>query len=139
MARKLRQALPVVLPTLGVALMIGAVLSGTSVLWKVALILLGLLLTEAGIWRLADPMLPEDRKYEALRAEAEHLVVLVRQLNTVAVALDEGEREGPRFAMEELQTEMHRSIDRMVSYAGKTREEMAPRRGAPGLPEDGAG
>lgn len=139
MARKLRQALPVVLPTLGVALMIGALLSGTSAGWKIALILIGLLLTETGIWRLADPMLPEDRKYVALRAEAEHLVVLVRHLNTVAVAVDAGEKEGPRFAIEELKTEMHRTIDRMVSYAGKTREEMAPRTGAPGLFEDGGG
>ena len=124
MARKLRQALPVVLPALGVALILGAVVFGESVAVKVTLVVAGLLLTEAGVWRLADPVLPDDRTYMALRAEADRFMVMVRQLNTAALALDRGDDEGPRFAIEELQSEMHRAIDRMVTYAGKTREEM---------------
>jgi hypothetical protein len=108
------------------ALVIGAVLFGESLAIQLFLVVAGLLLTEAGLWRLADPILPDERKYVALRAEADHFMTLVRQLNAAAVALDEGDTTGSRFAIDELQTEMHRSIDRMVSFAGKTKGEMAP-------------
>jgi hypothetical protein len=113
-----------IVPAVGMALVIGAVLFGESLAIQLFLVLAGLLLTEAGLWRLADPILPDERKYVALRSEADHFMTLVRQLNAAAVALDEGDERGSRFAIDELQTEMHRSIDRMVSFAGKTKGEM---------------
>lgn len=124
MARKLRRILHMIVPAVGMALVIGAVLFGESLPIQLFLVVAGLLLTEAGLWRLADPILPDERKYTALRAEADHFITLVRQLNTAAVALDRGDTRGSRFAIDELQTEMHRSIDRMVSFAGRTGEEM---------------
>ncbi len=124
MARKLRRILHMIVPAVGMALVIGAVLFGESLAIQLFLVLAGLLLTEAGLWRLADPILPDERKYVALRSEADHFMTLVRQLNAAAVALDEGDERGSRFAIDELQTEMHRSIDRMVSFAGKTKGEM---------------
>ncbi len=126
MVRKLRRILHMIVPAVGMALVIGAVLFGESLAIQLFLVVAGLLLTEAGLWRLADPILPDERKYVALRNEADHFMTLVRQLNTAAVALDEGDARGSRFAIDELQTEMHRSIDRMVSFAGKTTEEIPP-------------
>lgn len=128
--RKLRRVLHLLVPAVGMALVIGAVLFGESLPVQLFLVLAGLLLTEAGLWRLADPFLPDERKYLALRAETDHFMTLVRQLNAAALALDHGEERGPRFALEEVRTEMHRSIDRMVGVAGKTaaqveREEAA--------------
>ena len=129
--RKLRRILHLTVPAVGMALVIGAVLFGESLPVQLFLVLAGLLLTEAGIWRLADPLLPDERKYLALRAETEHFMTLVRQLNAAAVALDDGEERGPRFALDEVRTEMHRSIDRMVNFAGKAGEEPVPRAGRP--------
>lgn len=126
MARKLRRILHMIVPAVGMALVIGAVLFGESLAIQLFLVVAGLLLTEAGLWRLADPILPDERKYVALRNEADHFMTLVRQLNAAALALDEGDARGSRFAIDELQTEMHRSIDRMVSFAGKTRDEIPP-------------
>lgn len=124
MVRKLRRILNLTVPAVGMALVVGAVLFGESLAVQLFLVIAGLLLTEAGVWRLADPILPDERRYAALRAEAEHFITLVRQLNTAAVALDRGDARGSRFAMEELETEMHRAIDRMVTFAGKTAEQV---------------
>lgn len=104
--------------------MIGAVLFAESLVVQLFLVVAGLLLTEAGLWRLADPVLPDERKYAALRAEANHLGTLIRQLNTAAVALEGGAFGGSRFAIDELQEQMHRSVDRMVMFAGKTKEQV---------------
>ena len=140
MVRKLRRMLHLIVPAVGMALVIGAVLFGESLAIQLFLVVAGLLLTEAGLWRLADPILPDERKYVALRAEADHFMTLVRQLNTASVALDEGDTAGSRFAIDELQTEMHRSIDRMVTFAGKTTEEAPPADAGPGdASESGTG
>ncbi|HUE77997.1 MAG TPA: hypothetical protein VMM83_08655 [Longimicrobiales bacterium] len=129
--RKLRRILQLIVPAVGMALVIGAVLFGESLPVQLFLVIAGLLLTEAGLWRLADPFLPNERKYLALRAETEHFMALVRQLNTAALALGSGEERGPRFALDEVRTEMHRSIDRMVNFAGKTEEEAPPEHSGP--------
>ena len=137
--RKLRRILHLIVPAVGMALVIGAVLFGESLPIQLFLVFAGLLLTEAGIWRLADPLLPDERKYLALRAETDHFMTLVRQLNAAAVALDDGEERGPRFALDEVRTEMHRSIDRMVNFAGKAGEERVAQAGRPAEPAMRAG
>jgi hypothetical protein len=106
------------------ALVIGAVLFGEPLVVQLFLVVAGLLLTEAGLWRLADPILPDERKYLALRMETDHFTALVRQLNAAAIALDEGDVSGSRFALDEVKREMHRSVDRMVDFAGKTHEDV---------------
>lgn len=125
-------------PAIGMALVIGAVLFGESLTVQLFLVVAGLLLTEAGIWRLADPLLPDERKYIALRREGDHFMALVRQLNAVALALDGRDDSGSRFALDEVRTEMHRSVDRMVEFAGKTGEEAPPERAGRGEVEPGA-
>lgn len=135
--RKLRRILHLVVPAAGMALVIGAVIFGESVWVQLFLVLAGLMLTETGLWRLAEPFLPDERRYLALRAETEHFTALVRQLNTTALSLRGGnEDQGSRFALEEVQREMHRSIDRMIEFAGKTAAE-APPGGAAGRGDAG--
>lgn len=132
--RKLRRILHLIVPAVGMALVIGAVLFGESILVQLFLVIAGLLMTEAGLWRLADPFLPDERKYIPLRTETDHFMSLVRQLNSSALALGEGEGDdrGARFALDEVRTEMHRSVDRMVNFAGKTNEEVSDEVEAPG-------
>lgn len=135
--RKLRRIIHLLGPAVGMALVIGAVLFAEALGVQLFLVVAGLLLTEAGLWRLADPILPDERKYLALRAEADHFTALVRQLNAAAVARNQGDAPGSRFALDEVRTEMHRSVDRMVEFAGKTHVEVAPEEAGP--PQDPPG
>jgi hypothetical protein len=126
--RKFRRAMHLLVPAVGMALVLGAVLLGESLPTQLFLVVAGLLLTEAGIWRLAEPILPDERKYAALRDETDHFMALVRQLNSAALSLDRGEVAGSRFVLEEVEREMRRSLDRLVDFAGKTSEQMDPER-----------
>lgn len=121
--RTLRRILHMIVPAVGMALVIGAVLFGESLPIQLFLVVAGLLLTEAGLFRLADPFLPDERKYRALRAETDHFIALVRQLNAAALAMDDAEDRRSTLALEEVQTEMHRSVDRMINFAGKTEQQ----------------
>lgn len=118
--RKLRRLIHLIVPAVGMALVIGAVLFGEHLGVQLFLVVAGLLLTEAGLWRLADPILPDERKYMALREEADHFKTLVRQLNAAALAADDGNGAPRSSALDEARDEMHRSVDRMVKLAGKT-------------------
>lgn len=135
--RTARRILHLVVPAVGMTLVIGAVLFADSLPIQLFLVIAGLMLTEAGLWRLADSILPEERKYLALRAEADHFTTLVRQLNAAALALDESGSASSRFAMDEVRKEMHRSVDRMVAFAGKTKAEVGVERAGAGGGEGG--
>lgn len=85
----------------------------------------GLLLLQASVWRLANPLLPDDRRYLALRGEAEHFLDLVRQLNRVAVPVRaKGEAVADDPEVEVVRGEMHASVDRMVKLAGQREEQV---------------
>jgi hypothetical protein len=124
--RKLRRVLHFLVPAMGMAMVLGAVIFGTSLWVQLFLVVAGLLMTEAGFARWADPILPDERRYHALRQETEHFVALVRQLNTVAVALAEREDGAPPFALDEVESRMRQSVDRMVALAGRVGDEPAP-------------
>ena len=121
--RKLRNTLHLIVPAMGMALVIGAAIYGENLWIQLFLVTAGLLLTESGIWRAAGQILPDERKYLALRSETDHFIALVRQLNAASLALDKGDGDTPRFALEEVRTEMHRSVDRMVGFAGDVEAE----------------
>lgn len=129
--RKVRRFIHLLVPAMGMALVLGAVIFGERLLVQLFLVVAGLLLTEAGIWRLADPILPDERKYMALRTETDHFTALVRQLNTAALAIGEGDREGPQLAIDEVRRSMHQSVDRMVEFAGKTGDEVPAHEAGP--------
>jgi hypothetical protein len=76
--------LHLLVPAMGMAVVIGAVLFGETLAVQLFLVAAGLLMTEAGLWRLADPVLPDDRKYLALRNETDHLVRMVAFAGKVA-------------------------------------------------------
>ena len=84
---------------------------------QVLLVLLGILILEAGVWGLANRLLPDERRYIALREEVEHFVVLVPQLNAAAVAKNAGTEDDARYR-DTLQ-QMHASVKRMGEVAGQ--------------------
>ena len=118
MKRKLRHAIEIGMPLLGMGIIFGAVLFGPpSLQLQVFLVLVGVLILEAGVWGLTSGLLPNERRYLALRAEADHFLGLVRLLNQAAVARDKGEEDDRRFR--NTRSEMHTSVERMGELAGK--------------------
>ncbi len=123
--RVVRRLINLLVPAMGMALVLGAVLFGENLAVQLFLVVAGLLMTEAGFWRLADPFLPDERKYMALRAELDHFTTLVRQLNAAALARDREDDQANRFVFEEVRDKMHESVDQMVCFAGKTADEIS--------------
>jgi hypothetical protein len=83
---------------------------------EVAIVLLGIVVNQIGVWRLAGRVLPNMRTYLQLRAEADRFIGLVRHLNTHAVAGDDAEVESTR-------AEMRDSVDQMVEVAAVKDED----------------
>ena len=65
------------------------------------------MLIEVGVWKLANFVLPSERKYVALRAEVDQFITLVRQLNTTALAWHESASPEDLTKFEAVQETMH--------------------------------
>lgn len=127
--RSIRRSVDIALPIVGIVLVLGAVVFiWWSMYLQLAVVVLGIFLIEAGIWKLAHPLLPSVRRYGALREEVDDFIYLVRRLNAAAVARDTGADEGNTHVAA-VRQEMIDAIDRMVGYAGRE---------LPTRPEDGA-
>ena len=116
--RKIRRAIEIGIPLLGMGIIFGSVLFGPpSLQLQVFLVLIGVLILEAGVWGLTSGLLPNERRYLALRAEGDHFLGLIRILNQAAVGRDKGEENDARFRT--TRAEMHTSVERMGELAGK--------------------
>jgi type II secretory pathway component PulM len=82
-------------------------------------VLLGLLLIEAGVWRLTQRILPSTRKYLALRAEVDLFMKEMRGLNALAVRLKTSGATEIQTAIQESLNALHASVDRMAEVAGE--------------------
>ncbi len=79
---------------------------------QIAAVAAGLVVLEAGVWYIANPIFTSERRYLRLRGELDDMIDLVRKLNRAALKPGaEEELEGVRSAMQE-------SVDRMVEVAG---------------------
>ncbi len=118
MKRKIRRGLEIAMPLLGMGIIFGSVLFGpNSLQLQVFLVLIGILILEAGVWGLTNGLLPNERRYLALRAEGDHFLGLIRILNQAAVGRDNGEESDERFR--NTRAQMHTSVERMGELAGK--------------------
>jgi hypothetical protein len=116
--RNVRRMVEFGLPVAGTLLVFAAVL----LLWhdlavQLIVVLIGLLLIEAGIWKLTHPLLPDERRYRALRDEVDDFIQYARELNAAAIraASDPAAQEELRSA----RLRMHESVERMAIYAGR--------------------
>lgn len=123
--RRIRKILDVVLPLLGIIAILGAVLFIVSLRAQLAVVIGGILLIEIGIWRLVDPLLPNERRFNALRGEVDRFMGLVRELNRIAGEIEERAAPEVDREFETIREAMHRSVDRMAVVAGKTDFEVA--------------
>jgi hypothetical protein len=117
-----RKAVSVGISILGAALVFLAIilpqLSG-DVGRQVLVALLGILLIEAGVWKLAERVLPTQRKYHALRAEVTRFLELTKSLNARALEVKAIGSDEAHAAMQEDLQALHATVDRMAEVAGQ--------------------
>ena len=125
MRRTVRRFIEGALPIAGSTIIFLAILFLLDPVLQVAAAALGVLMIQAGIWKLTQPILPSERQYQALRKEVDYFIGLVRRLNASALGVKEADNETTRAAFESAQQSMRESFDRMALLAGKTDEEAA--------------
>lgn len=121
--RRLRRAVELGLPILGTALVLAALLL-TDLYVRIGVVLLGLVLIEAGIWHLASPVLPSERKFVALRREVDGFIQLVRRLNRASLELTGDPSPQNRGRLLAVRDEMLESVKRMEEFAGRTEDDV---------------
>jgi hypothetical protein len=124
MVRTLRKAVEAAIPVIGILIVLGAVLFLIDPSRQIPIVILGLLIVEAGVWGLARPLLPSERKYYALREETDRFIGLVRRLNTAAIERDEDGSAQSDQAFDAVHSELRFCLERIVAAAGKTDEQV---------------
>ena len=84
---------------------------------QLGVMVIGVLLLEAGVWDLTPKLLPDERCYLGLRNELDHMIELTRALNGAAIAA--GATRADDEAFRESLARMHASVDRMAELAGQ--------------------
>lgn len=118
--RRIRNALQLALPVLGMVVVFGGMLMvpPTNLRLQLMVVLAGVLILEAGVWGLTDRILPSERQYGALREEGDRFIGLIRDLNAAAVARKGGGDRGDE-AFHDALSVMHGSVDLMGEVAGE--------------------
>jgi hypothetical protein len=132
--RRIRGSFHLALTVAGSLLIVYAVLSIEGMYDRMLVVALGIVLIEAGIWRVTQSLFPNERAFRPLRKETDYFITLVRRLNRAAVNAQRGSSSAVRD-MTEVHAEMYHSVDRMMKLAGLTEEELgfrySPGRGLP--------
>lgn len=127
--RRLRQTIEKGLPVLGVAVVLAGVLFlAGDLLVQLVVVVFGLLLIQAGIWNLASPVLPSERRYNALRDEVDAFIGLVRRLNRATLENASEPTPESRARLLQVRDEMMESVKRMEAVAGRTESEIGAAR-----------
>ena len=123
--RNLRKYLDVGLPMLGVIVILSTVLFLRDIRAQIAVIMIGIILIEAGVWKLAHQLLPNDRRFHALRTEIDNFIALSRQLNESAILMKLENNAENVSNFEDLKTKMHEVVENISEVAGKTNEDVS--------------
>jgi hypothetical protein len=124
--RRIRGSFHVALTIGGTLLVLYALLHVDELYDRLLVAALGLVLIQAGVWRITQSLFPDERHFRPLRKETDYFITLVRRLNRAALAAQRGSRTGVRD-LERAHEEMHHSVDRMLRLAGRTEEELGLR------------
>lgn len=107
------------LPVVGMIVVFGAVLFVDDRQTLILLVLLGILLIEAGVWKLSNPFLPTERRFNELRQEVDQFMELVRELNTAGIEARKDDDAAAWARFENTLATMHASVERMAGAAGR--------------------
>ncbi len=116
--RRLAPFLDVTLPLIGGFILLDSFIVVSNVLHQMALAGVGFVVVLIGSWRLYRPLLPDERRFGALRREVDDFLDMVRLMNRESLMLKKADGEHRLGALQELQAAMHDSVDRMALYAG---------------------
>lgn len=124
--RSIRKLFDVGLPISGMFLVFLAALGIQDLQLRIVLLLVGLMFIHVGVWKLANPLYPNERHYHALRLETDRFIALVRDLNqyTMQAKFDDSPDAWEQRDM--VVQRMHRSVDTMVNLAGRTENDPDP-------------
>lgn len=108
------------LPILGMVVVFGGVVFLEDRRTMILVVLLGILLIEAGVWKLSNPFLPTERRFNELRLEVDQFMELVRELNGSAMEARGPEGDAGSWArFRNTIATMHASVERMGQAAGR--------------------
>ncbi len=120
----LRKILDIGLPLAGVTIILSSVLFMQEIRSQIAIVLIGIIMIEAGVWKLSHQLLPNDRKFNHLRNEIDSFIIRCRQLNTAAMELrHEGSNESI-VDFENVSNDLRDCLDRIIEVAGKTEDDI---------------
>ncbi len=119
MQRHIRRNFDMGLTGLGIGIILCAVILGGSldIIVQLPMALTGVLIMEAGVWRISTRLFPNERRYSGLRAEGDRMMELIRELNVAAIAKETGKEDARRF-QDTLQA-MHDSVSKMSELAAR--------------------
>jgi hypothetical protein len=109
-------------PILGMTLVFAAILVpaiSLNLQVQIVVVLVGLLIIETGVWKLTSKILPNERKYLALRAEVDKFIDQIRVLNAQGKDLRVQETGTSKDSFLETVDALHASVDRMSEVAGR--------------------
>lgn len=121
------------LPLLGVAIVLAAVIWGGGGWGPIWMAVVGLLLVEAGVWRLGSRIVHE-RRFMPMRREVRRFTDLARDLHHATAAVREEDTAAAREARQETLAALQGSLERIVAVAGKTDEDLQVERPAAAQP-----
>jgi hypothetical protein len=119
--RAFRKAVEVGIPIVGMLVVFGGVLlvSPTQLQLQMIVVLVGVLMIEAGVWGMTKAVLPNERQFVALREEGDRFIGLIRTLNEAKVDHLQQETDQTRTAVDAALEEMHDSVRTMGELAGR--------------------
>lgn len=123
--RVLRRILDIGLPLAGVVTILSAVLFLQEIRGQIAVVMIGIILIEAGVWKLAHQLLPNDRQFHHLRSEIDTFIQLCRKLNDTALKVKSTYSEENQKKFDDVRDELQQSLDRITEVAGKTKEDIS--------------
>jgi len=121
--QSIRQILKVALSLVGMLVAFFGVVYFQEDIQRLLAVLVGMLLVEAAVWNLANPLLPKNRRYLELRAEVEGFIGHVPALNSVALDARSSDAPADWERYRSVLEEMHASVERMGAVAGKKEGE----------------
>ena len=125
--RLMRKTVELGMPIMGMVIVFAAVLliPPANLQIQLVVVLVGVLLIEAGVWGLTNPFLPNERQFIGLREEVDDFIDIVRLLN--ATAIDSRlSREGAEEKFEQTLEDLHTSVRRMGRLAGVEATDTPP-------------
>ena len=128
--RRLCNVLNTGLPFAGVVVILSTLILVQELRLQIAIVAVGIMLIEIGVWKFANKVLPSERKYDALRTEVDQFIGLARQLNTAALARHESGSGEHQTEFEAVQRLMAQSVEHMAEVAGKTDAQVAEQQAA---------